>query len=175
MSSSKLSSGAPFPTLEVSSLEGERVDISQPAGSADWQMIVVYRGAHCPICTKFLGRLAEYRQRLLDAGIDLAVVSADSANQLRGHLEDLDVNYPVYHGLTKAQMEQLGLYVSPPRSPEETDHDFPEPALFVINDEGRTQVVEMANNPFTRPDLDTLVGGLEFARENDYPIRGTRA
>ena len=34
---------------------------------------------------------------------------------------------------TVEQMQQLGVYISHPRSPQETDHPFAEPGLFVIN------------------------------------------
>ena len=64
---------------------------------------------------------------------------------------------------------------SAPRSEQETDHNFAEPGLFVINADGQVQVVDQSNNPFARPDLEVLVSGLEWIRkpENNYPIRGT--
>ena len=171
----KLAAGAAFPTLEVQALSGESVDISRPTGKSDWQMVVVYRGQHCPMCTRFLNTLAGFRQRLLDIGIDIAAVSGDSREQLESHRERLDVNFPLHFGLSEAQMQDLGLYVSLPRSPKETDHNFPEPGLFVVNGDGDLQVVDLSNNPFSRPDLEILVSGLEWIRnpDNNYPIRGT--
>ena len=73
-------------------------------------------------------------------------------------------------------MQQLGLYISDPRSPKETDHPFAEPGLFVVNVQGTLQVVDISNNPFVRPDLKTLVSGLKWIRnpDNNYPIRGMR-
>jgi hypothetical protein len=72
-------------------------------------------------------------------------------------------------------MQTLGLYISNPRSDQETDHPFAEPGLFVINSDGDVQVVDLSNNPFVRPDLLTLVNGLKWIRnpDNNYPIRGT--
>ena len=175
MNTIKLHAGSEFPALPVRASEDGIVDISKPTGDADWQMVVVYRGRHCPMCTKFLNNLAGYRDRLLGIGIDIAAVSADSKDQLDKHREQLDLNFPAFHGLTREQMQQLGLYISIPRSEQETDHDFPEPGLFVINAEGRLQVVDISNNPFARPDLEVFVSGLEWIRspENNYPIRGT--
>ena len=175
MYSDKIRAGAHFPALPVTGLDGEQTDISQPTGDADWQMVVVYRGRHCPMCTKFLNHLADFRERLLAIGVDIAAVSGDSREQLDEHREKLDVNFPLYHGLTEAQMLELGLYISIPRSPQETDHNFAEPGLFVINGDGQVQVVDLSNNPFSRPDLEVFVGGLEWIRnpDNNYPIRGT--
>ena len=174
MMTSKLHAGADFPVLPVHG-DDDVVDISKPTGDADWQMVVVYRGKHCPLCTKYLNQLADHRQALLDTGVDIAAVSADSLEQLNEHREKLDVNFPLYHGLTEAQMQELGLYISIPRSPQETDHNFAEPGLFVINSEGGLQVVDLSNNPFVRPELDALVSGLAWIRnpENNYPVRGT--
>ncbi len=175
MRTEKLHAGADFPALPVNSQDDVAVDISKPTGDADWRMVVVYRGRHCPMCTKFLNSLAGYRQRLLDIGIDIAAVSGDSKEQLEDHLTRLDVNFPLFYGLTLEQMQDLGLYVSIPRSEQETDHNFPEPGLFVINGDGQVQVVDLSNNPFARPDLEIFVSGLEWIRnpKNNYPIRGT--
>ena len=177
MNTSKLHAGADFPALPVKDDDANLVDISKPAVDADWRMVVIYRGRHCPLCTKFLNNLAGFRQRLLDIGIDIAAVSGDSHAQLEEHRTRLDVNFPLYHGLTQDQMLELGLYVSIPRSEKETDHNFAEPGLFVINGDGQVQVVDLSNNPFSRPDLEVIVSGLEWIRapENNYPIRGTFA
>ena len=171
----KLHAGDAFPALTAFNDDGASVDITKPTGDADWQLLVVYRGRHCPLCTKFLNKLTDFRQRLTAIGVDIAAVSADSQEQLDEHRQRLDVNFPLYHGLTLEQMQSLGLYISIPRSEKETDHDFAEPGLFVINADGGLQVVDISNNPFARPDLEVLVSGLEWIRapENNYPVRGT--
>ncbi len=175
MKTQKLHAGTEFQALTATAQDNTVVDISKPTGASDWQMVVVYRGRHCPLCTKFLNSLAGFRQRLLDIGIDIAAVSADSKEQLDDHLTRLDVNFPLFYGLTLEQMQDLGLYISVPRSEKETDHNFAEPGLFVINTDGKVQVVDISNNPFARPDLEVFVSGLEWIRkpENNYPVRGT--
>ena len=175
MKTEKLHAGTAFQALPVLDDNGTLVDISKPTGDADWKMVVVYRGRHCPLCTKFLNKLAGFRQRLLDIGIDVAAVSADSQEQLDEHRTRLDVNFPLFHGLSLEQMQALGLYISIPRSEKETDHNFAEPGLFVINSDGGLQVVDISNNPFARPDIEVFVSGLEWIRkpDNNYPVRGT--
>jgi peroxiredoxin len=175
MKSNKIEAGSQFPEIEAESLQGEMVALGKPANGADWRMVVVYRGKHCPICTKYLNKLEAFRDKLGEARIDLIAVSGDSKTQLTEHLEKLDVSFPLLYGLTIAQMQELGLYVSHPRSEQETDHPFPEPGMFVINDKGQVHVVDIANNPFVRPDLEQLVSGLAWIKNpaNNYPIRGT--
>ena len=171
--SSKISAGSAFPSIEVSALDGSVVDLAAPPARGDWKMVVVYRGRHCPLCTKYLNRLEGFREALAEAGIDLVAVSGDSREQLESHREKLDVGFPLFHGLTVEQMQRLGLYISHPRSEKETDHPFAEPGLFILNADGQVQVVDLSNNPFVRPELEALTSGLRFIRDNDYPIRGT--
>lgn len=173
----KIEAGAKFPNITALNLEGQRIELGTPANGADWRMVVVYRGRHCPMCTKYLNKLEGHQEKLRETGIDLVAASADSEAQLRSHLEKLDVNFPLLYGLSVEQMQQLGLYISHPRSPKETDHPFAEPGLFVVNEEGQIQVVDLSNNPFVRPALDQLESGLAWIRnpDNNYPIRGTFA
>ncbi len=175
MTKSTLHPGQTFPALLATSLAGETIDISTPGANAEWRMVVIYRGVHCPMCTKYLNKLEGFLERLSSVGIDLVAVSADSKEQLQEHLERLDISFPVYFGLTVEQMTSLGLYISNPRSEKETDHRFPEPGLFVINQHGDLHVVDLSNNPFVRPDIDTMLSGLEWIKnpDNHYPVRGT--
>ena len=170
----KLHAGSVFPQLEASLLDGQKVRLGKPLNGADWQLVVVYRGRHCPLCTKYLNQIEAFKQELLQVGVDLVAVSGDSKAQLESHLEKLEVSFPLAYGLTVEQMQTLGLYISDPRSPEETDHPFAEPGLFVVNSEGKIQVVDISNNPFVRPELQALVNGLGWIRnpDNNYPIRG---
>ena len=175
MTTPKLQAGDRFPALRVPDASGAVRDLSRPTGGKDWMMVVVYRGRHCPLCTRYLTALEPLVAELAEIGVDVAAVSADSAEQLARHREKLDVTFPLFHSLSVEQMRSLGLYLSDPRSPKETDHVFAEPGLFGVNGEGTLQVVDISNNPFVRPELKTLVSGLRWIRDpaNDYPIRGT--
>ncbi len=171
----KIEAGSRFPELVVPHLEGDGIDISKPTRGADWKMVVVYRGRHCPLCTRYLNQLEGFKVALREIGVDLVAVSGDSKAQLESHMEKLNVSFPLHYGLTVEQMKMLGLYISHPRSDKETDHAFAEPGLFVVNADGQVQVVDISNNPFVRPELDKLVSGLAWIRDpkNNYPIRGT--
>lgn len=175
MTAAKITAGAPFPPVSVMSAAGAPVDLRATRDGTDWKMVVVYRGRHCPMCTKYLNELETHYEPLAAIGVDLVAVSADSKAQLDAHRPDLKVSFPLAYGLTIAQMQALGLYISEPRSPQETDHPFAEPGLFVINAEGNVHVADISNNPFVRPEQATLVSGLKWIRdpENNYPVRGT--
>ncbi|WP_292456148.1 hypothetical protein [Methylibium sp.] len=42
----------------------------------------------------------------------------------------------------------------------------------MINPAGDTQIIDISNAPFARPDLKSLLKGIQFVMSNDYPIRG---
>lgn len=175
MPTPKLTAGAPLPKTEVSALEGGTIAIGEPQGGHDWQLVVIYRGKHCPLCTRYLGELNDQLAAFNAIGVDVVAISADTEEKARAQMEGIAPRYRVGYGLSVEQMQALGLYISYPRSPQETDRPFAEPGLFVINGEGTLQLTDVSNAPFARPPLDSLVTGLKFIRDpnNNYPIRGT--
>ncbi|MUK43878.1 redoxin family protein [Aliivibrio fischeri] len=174
MTTHKFIAGDVFPTIQLPTLDNNLINLSEPQNGADWKLVVVYRGKHCPLCTRYLNELETLKSRFLALGVDIVAVSADSEAQLTSHMAQLSVSFPIAYGLTIEQMQMLGLYISEPRSEQETDHIFAEPGLFVINEKEQVQVIDISNGPFVRPDLNVLLSGLEFIRnpENNYPIRG---
>lgn len=170
----KLHPGDDFPVINAKLLNGDQTTLSIPENGLDWKMVVVYRGQHCPLCTRYLNQLESAKDLLAQVGVDLIAVSGDSKVQLQSHMEKLNVSFPIAYGLTVEQMKELGLYISDPRSAEETDRPFAEPGLFVVNSEGKVHVVDISNNPFVRPELQSLINGLGWIRnpDNNYPIRG---
>ncbi|MEO1143011.1 MAG: peroxiredoxin-like family protein [Pseudomonadota bacterium] len=137
-------------------------------------LFVVYRGKHCPICTKYLKQLNELKPQFNELGIDVVAVSGDPEEKAKIQLEQINPDFEVGYDLTIEQMQELGLYISDPRSPQETDKPFAEPGFFVINDEGKAQIIDISNAPFARPELESMLMGLKFIRnpENNYPVRG---
>lgn len=176
MMASKQQAGDDFPKIKVKKLGGGEIEFGSPQNGATWQMVVVYRGKHCPLCTKYLAQLKEMKSQFLEAGVDIAVVSADTEEKAKIQtIEKLALPFDVGYDLSIEQMKELGVYISHPRSPQETDRPFAEPGLFIINESGQLHVTDISNNPFVRPELDKLLSGIRWIRdpENNYPIRGT--
>lgn len=171
----KLKSGDHLPDITVPQIGGGELRLGIPVDDHDWQMVVIYRGKHCPICKAYLTELERTLPDFAAAGVGVIAVSGDPEDRARSFAEEIGVTFPVGYGLTVDQMKALGLYVSEPRSEQETDRPFPEPGVFVINADGLIQVVDISNAPFARPDLASLAKGLKFIRDNNYPIRGRLA
>ena len=142
---------------------------------AQHKLLVVYRGKHCPICKSYLGTLDKLLDQFREIGTEVFAVSADTKEKAENEATEQAWRFPVGYGLSQEQMRSLGLYISEPRSPQETDRPFPEPGLFVINPQGQVQIVDISNAPFARPDLSSVLNGIKFVKEKHYPIRGTLA
>jgi peroxiredoxin len=175
MSSIKLKAGVEFPNIVVQTMDDDVLHLDAIPAESDWRMVVVYRGLHCPLCTNYLRQLNELLPQFKEQGIDVIAISADSKVKAQKHMAQVNPQYPVAYGLTVEQMMTLGLYISEPRSAQETDTPFAEPGLFILNEEGKVQIIDIANAPFCRPDFNSILAGLTFIRDpkNNYPIRGT--
>lgn len=169
---SKLQAGSEFPTLSMPKVNGGELTLG---GRERWQAIVIYRGKHCPLCRRYLKSLDNLLDEFAKAGIAVAVASADPKEKAESQAVEEGWRFPVGYDLTLEQMRTLGLYISDPRSPQETDRPFAEPGLFVVNAEGRVQVVDISNAPYARPDLAGLLSGIKNTREKNNPVRGTKA
>ncbi len=165
----KFQAGAPFPSFSWQSVAGSEMTPSKADG---WRFLTVYRGKHCPLCKRYLTHLDGMQDEFATAGITIWALSADPIDRARSEAEEEGWTLPILAGLTGQQMNDLGVYISSPRSPEETDRDFAEPAAFVINPAGNVQVVAVSNAPFARPDLKGLLAGINFVKSKDYPVRG---
>ncbi|MFI3256341.1 MAG: redoxin domain-containing protein [Psittacicella sp.] len=170
----KIIPGQVFPDILVKDLNDNVVNLKNNSNS-HWKLIVVYRGQHCYLCTDFLKTLESLKDQFKKINVDIVVVSADSKLQLKEHQKILNVSFPIAYGLTIKDINILGGYASKPRTEQETDHDFSEPCLFVVNEKNEVQIVDISNTAFTRIDLHLLLKGVSIIKdpENPYPIRGT--
>jgi len=157
-SSMKLAAGAAFPAIVVPRLGGGEI---APAAGAGWRLLVVYRGRHCPLCKIYLNTLDSLLDDFRATGVEVMAVSTDPEAKAAADVAEFGWRFP------------LGLYVSAPRSPEETDRPFAEPGLFLINPAGTIQVLDISNAPFARPDLAAILRGTKLIQARGFPAHGT--
>lgn len=139
----------------------------------NWTLLVVYRGKHCPRCKKYLNILSAMKGDWESSGFDIAVVSADTAEKAQADMAEFGWDFDLGYGLSEDQMATLGVYVTDPLSPGESDRRFAEPGTFVMRPDGSQIVVAISNGPAVRPDLAELLDGMVFNKTNDRPTRGT--
>lgn len=173
MNAYKLDSGGVLPDITLPVVGGGNACLGSPKNAGRWRLVFIYRGLHCPICRKYLKKLDSLRDAFLEANAEIIVASGDPESRAAKMAEECDLSLEVGYGLSVAQMQELGLWVSSPRSSDETDRPFAEPGLFAINAEGKIQLIDQSNTPFNRADLEELLDTVIWIQENDYPIRGT--
>ncbi|TYK67077.1 peroxiredoxin-like family protein [Colwellia echini] len=175
MSSTKLTPATNIPGISLANFSGGTLNLSERKNKDSWKLIVVYRGLHCPICANYLEKLHNLKNKLAELNVEAVAISADPLEKVKKQFEDYEPSFSVGYDLTIEQMEALGLYISSPRSPQETDRVFAEPGMFILNENDELHIIDISNAPFSRPDLDGVVDGIKFIRnpENKYPIRGT--
>lgn len=168
--SKKLAAGAAFPILAWPTAGGGTLNLAAMPG---WRLLAVYRGKHCPLCKRYFKTLDGLLDEFRTAGVTVAAVSADPKEKAEADVAEHGWRFPVGYGLTIENMHTLGLYISDPRSPQETDRPFAEPGLFLVNPQGNAQIIDVSNAPFARPDLQMILNGIKTIIEKSYPVRGT--
>lgn len=162
-----------MPSFSFPTINGRDVTIGRALTDGNWQLVFVYRGFHCPVCRQYLTKLEGLKDQFSATKAEIVAISGDPEEKARRMVEEAKLTFPVGYGLSVEQMRALGLYISAPRSPEETDRPFAEPGMFAVNAAGKVQLIDISNTPFNRSDLGELVETVEWIIENDYPIRGT--
>ena len=56
-------------------LQGGKIELGAPTGR--WQLIVVYRGKHCPVSKNYLASLQQIYYELDELGAEVIAVSGD--------------------------------------------------------------------------------------------------
>lgn len=167
--SQKPRAGIALPQITLAKVGGGDVRLG---GTGTWQVIVVYRGKHCPICRTYLQTLNGLLEEFEGAGAEVIAISSDPKEKAASEADEENWRFSVGYDLSPTQMKALGLYISEPRSAQETDRPFAEPALFITNPEGNLQIIDISNAPFARPELKSVLSGLKFVQEKKYPVRG---
>ena len=168
-----LTPGKPVPALDLPLTIDARFELSDQEPE-NFTMLVFYRGKHCPICKGYLEELGGRLRDFTDKGINVFSVSMDSPERAAVAHEEWDTHdLPIAHSMTEEKAREWGLYISQKREGSEEPDVFSEPALYLIKPDGTLHFAVVQNAPFTRPDLDDLLKGIDFTLENDYPTRGT--
>ena len=136
-------------------------------------MLVFYRGKHCPICKKYLTEIGSRLRDITDRGVNVFAVSMDDEDRAMVVDKEWDTgDLPLVYDMSEDMAREWGLFLSSKRDGSEEPDTFSEPGLFLIRPDQTVYFVQVQSAPFTRPDLDQLMDGLDIIKKNDYPPRG---
>ena len=161
----------PAPPLEVKLLDGSAWRL-RDAKPASFQMVVVYRGLHCPVCKTYLGDLESKLTEFAKRGVDVIANSADSRERAaRAKIEWGLSNLRVGCELSIANAREWELFISHAIRDGEPP-EFTEPGLFLIKPDETLFFASRGSAPWGRPPLDQMLRGIDVATERKMPARG---
>ena len=161
----------PAPPLEVKLLDGSTWRLGD-AKPATFEMIVVYRGLHCPVCKTYLGELEAKLPEFSKSGVDVIAVSTDSRERAeRAKIEWGFEQSPRGCELSIANAREWDLFISRAIRDGEPP-EFSEPGLFLIKPDGTLFFASRGSAPWGRPPLDQMLRGIDVATERKMPARG---
>lgn len=179
MSITALMPRRPVPALDVALTGGGRFVLgADPAERFD--LIVFYRGLHCPICAKYLLELERLAPEFAQRGVRIVAISSDEAERAQAMADKVKAEViSVGYGLSLASARQWGLYISASRGKTSIGIEepalFSEPGVFLVRPDGTLYYGAVQTMPFARPQFQDLLGAIDFAIANDYPARGEYA
>ena len=166
----------PVPELKVPLLGGKSFELAvSPAPT--FNMLVFYRGLHCPLCAKYLLELEKLYGDFVQRGVMPLAISSDTAERAEEMAKKVNAqNLCFAYGLPLASARQWGLTISTSRGKTSIGIDepalFAEPGLFLVRPDGTLYWGTTQTMPFARPHFDEILGALDFVAKNDYPARG---
>ncbi|MDP3191408.1 peroxiredoxin-like family protein [Rhodoferax sp.] len=176
MSNHALMPRDPVPALNVALTTGERFVLGANPGEK-FDLVVFYRGLHCPICAKYLIELERLAPDFAARGVQVLAVSSDDAERGRQMADKVNAkNLKFGYGLTLKSARQWGLYISAGRGKTSIGIEepalFSEPGVFIVRPDGTLYYGAVQTMPFARPPFQDLLGAIDFAIAKNYPARG---
>ena len=167
------------PALDVPLTTGGRYTLCAAPGAA-FDLLVFYRGLHCPICTKYLLELERLEPEFRKRGVQVIALSSDGEDRARQMAEKVKASGVKFgYELSLKTARQWGLYISTSRGKTSIGIDepalFSEPGVFVVRTDGTLYYGAVQTMPFARPQFQDLLGAIDFAIAKDYPARGEYA
>jgi peroxiredoxin len=166
----------PVPALNVALTGGGRFVLGATPGEK-FDLLVFYRGLHCPICAKYLIELERLAPEFANRGVQVLAVSSDDADRAQKMADKVSaVGVKFGYGLSLRSAREWGLYISTSRGATSIGIEEPalfrEPGVFIVKPDGTLYYGAVQTMPFARPAFQDLLGAIDFAIAKDYPARG---
>lgn len=166
----------PVPALNVPLTSGERFVLGAKPGDK-FDLLVFYRGLHCPICAKYLLEVERLSPEFASRGVQVVAISSDDADRAKQMADKISASgVQVGYSLSLRSAREWGLYISTSRGKTsigiEEPELFSEPAIYIVRPDGTLYYGAAQTMPFARPAFQDLIAAIDFAVAKDYPARG---
>ena len=166
----------PVPSLEFDLLGGGRWNLKDDAPER-FNMLVFYRGYHCPQCRRYMTELNGMGGEFEKRGVKTVLVSNDTEERARLAKDQWGLpNLRIGYGLPVEKSREWGLYVSTGRGKTSAGVEepalFAEPGVFFVKPDQTLYWASIATMPFARPHFPEILQAVDFVVSKDYPARG---
>jgi peroxiredoxin len=159
------------PALAVNLVDGGAFDLND-ARPQTFEMLVFYRGLHCPVCKTYLSDLESKLPEFAKRGVDVIALSTDSRERAaRSKSEWGLTNLRLGCELPIATARSWDLFISKAIRDGEPS-EFSEPGLFLVKPDRTLFFASRTSAPWGRPPLDQMLRGIDVAVERKMPARG---
>lgn len=166
----------PVPALEFDLLGGGHWNLKDDTPER-FNMLVFYRGFHCPQCRRYTtelnGMIGEFDKR----GVSTVITSNDSEERAQTAKDTWGLpNLKIGYGVPVEKSREWGLYVSTSRGKTSAGVEepalFAEPGLFLVKPDKTLYWGSISTMPFARPHFPEILQAIDFVISKDYPARG---
>jgi peroxiredoxin len=166
----------PTPDLVVPLVNGAQFALKTESVE-QFQLIVFYRGLHCPICAKYLIELERLVPEFEKRGVKVLALSSDKLDRAAAMAEKIKATHlRIGYDLSLQNAREWGLYISASKGKTSIDIEepalFSEPGIFIVRADGTLYYASTQTMPFARPSFQDLVAAVDFAISKNYPARG---
>jgi peroxiredoxin len=142
-----------------------------------FDLLVFYRGLHCPLCAKYLLELERLAPEFAAKGVNIVAISSDDQERGQKMAEKIQAKGVKFaYGLALPVARSWGLYISQSKGQTsigiEEPAKFIEPAVYLVKPDGTLYYGAVQTMPFARPQFQDLLGAVGFALDKNYPARG---
>lgn len=164
------------PALDLPLTAGGRYVGGQQSGER-FDLLVFYRGLHCPICAKYLLELERLGEGFQKRGVRIVAISSDALSRAQEMAAKVNAHHlQVAYGLDLGMARDWGLYISTSKGKTSNGLEepalFSEPGVFLIKPDQTLYYGSTQTMPFARPSFGDLLAAVDFAIQKDYPARG---
>ena len=151
---------------------GQKIDLRRILKTHKTVVLFFYRGQWCPYCNRYIGRMQDSLQLLVDKGAYVIGVTPETATNIARTVEKTHASfsivedkgyrimksYQVNYVVDTAMLSKLNTYgVDIEKNNGNQDHVLPVPATYVINQMGRIIFVHFDKDYTHRPSIKTLL------------------
>ena len=167
-----LREGMKAPEFVTTDNSGQKIDLNTILKSHKAVVLIFYRGQWCPYCNRYIQRMQDSLQLLMDKGAYVIAVTPETPSNIGKTIEKTHASfsilqdrnyqimkdYQVNYTVDDAMLSKLNAYgVDLEKNNGNKDHVLPVPATYIIDPSGKITFVHFDKDYTHRPSIKALL------------------